>query len=180
MRLHRHIRARRRDEGGATLVEFALVAPIAFMLILGIIAGCYLAYQNSALHDGATAGARAASIETSLVALGPTNAAWAVGSTTGMYCESGLPLPIERAVAGNAPLLKVNPAPLCATSSTATQLTQSPAIVGDVNITVTCGGTCAAPTSTAVALAFSTKGIAEPLGITYSMSANSQVPVLSP
>ncbi len=173
----RFARSRRHDESGVTIVEFALVAPIAFMLLFGIIAGCYLAYQNSALHDGATAGARAASIETSLVAQSPTNAAWAPGSTSGLYCESGSPTPIEKVVAGNAPLLKVNPAPLCSTSSDPTQLTQTPAVSGDVSVTVTCGGSCSAPTSTAVSLALTTQGLVAPLGITYNMSASSEVPI---
>ena len=90
---------RRRDETGATLVEFALVAPLVFMLIFGIIAGCFLAYQNSALHDGATAGARMASIETSLVT-----------AQNGVFCESGTPVSIEKAVAQAAsPLLTGQP-----------------------------------------------------------------------
>ena len=170
MRLNGRLRGSRRAETGATLVEFALVFPIVFVLICGIIGGCFLAFQNSALHDGATAGARMASIETSLVS-----------QSDGQYCESGTPVPIEKAVSQAAPFLTVNPAPLCATSSTATQLTQSPAINGDVNITVTCGGTsCASPTSTAVSLTFKTKGLVAPIGLTYNMTASSQDPVLSP
>jgi len=162
-------RARPGDEGGATMVEFALVAPIAFMLIFGIIAGCYLAYQNSALHDGATAGAREASIETSLVTAG-----------NGQFCESGKPESIEKTVADAAPLLTVNPAPLCSSSADPTELTQTPTVPGDVNIVVTCANTCAAPSATRVSLTYSTKGLVAPLGFTYAMSATSEVPVLSP
>ena len=162
-------RQQRRAETGSTLVEFAFVVPVVFMLIFGIIAGCYLAYQDSALHDGASAGARMASIETSLVSL-----------QNNLYCESDHPVSIEKSVAQASPLLTVNPAPLCATSATATQLTQSPTVNGDVNITVTCGGTCASPTTTAVTLAFSAKGLVAPFGLTYHLTATSQVPVLSP
>lgn len=151
------------------MVEFALVAPIAFLLIFGIIAGCYLAYQNSALHDGATAGAREASIETSLVT-----------AENGQFCESGKPLSIEKSVADAAPLLTVNTAPLCSSSADPTELTQTPTVPGDVNIVVTCGNTCNAPSSTTVALSFSTKGLVAPLGFTYAMSAQSRVPVISP
>jgi Flp pilus assembly protein TadG len=164
------LRVSRRDETGATLVEFALIAPLVFLLIFGMIAGSFLAFQNASLHDGATAGARMASIETNLV----------VQESPTMYCESGSPTPIEKAVSGAAPLVTVNPAPLCASSSTATQLTQSPAVAGDVNITITCGGTCAAPTSTTVTLAFKAQGIVAPFGLTYNMTAVSQDPVLSP
>ncbi|HXX91822.1 MAG TPA: TadE/TadG family type IV pilus assembly protein [Acidimicrobiales bacterium] len=160
-----------RGDAGATLVEFALVFPIFFVLLCGIIGGCYLAYQNSSLHDGATAGARMASIETSLL-----------DSQTGQgaYCESGLPVPIQTAVANAAPLLKVNPAPLCATSSSATQLTQTSVVNGDVNIVVSCGGSCGNPSTTAVSLTVRTKGLVAPIGITFNLSATSQEPVLSP
>jgi Flp pilus assembly protein TadG len=164
----------RRGESGATLVEFALVFPVAILLICGIIGGCYLAYQNSALHDGATAGARMASIETNLAILQNT------GPNTGSYCESDAPVAIEKTVSQAVPLLTVNPAQLCAPSATATQLTQSPQVNGDVNITVICGGSCASPTSTAVDLAFGASGIVAPFGLGYHMSATSQVPVLSP
>jgi Flp pilus assembly protein TadG len=162
--------AGRRDETGATLVEFALVAPLVFLLIFGMIAGSFLAFQNASLHDGATAGSRMASIETSLVTQDAPN----------QYCESGSPTSIEQAVKGAAPLVTVNMDPLCATSATPTELTQSSTIDGDVNITVTCGGTCAAPTSTTVTLTFDAKGIASPFGLTYHMTAISQDPVLSP
>ena len=168
MRPRARRRARGGDETGATLVEFALVAPLVFMLIFGIIAGCFLAYQNSAMHDGATAGARMASIETSLVTV-----------KNGVYCESGSPVSIEKSVSQASPLLTVNPAPLCAQSSSATQLTQ-PTVNGDVNIIVTCGGSCSAPTTVQVSLALRTKGLVAPIGLTYNLAASSQVPVLSP
>jgi len=169
MRRRRLLRGRRGDESGATIVEFAFVAPIFFLLLFGIIAGCYLVFQSSSLHDGATAGARMASIESKL--LQP--------QANGTFCESGSPVPIEKAVAQASSLVTVNPAPLCATSSGATELTQ-PTVPGDVNITVTCGGSCAAPQTTAVSLALTTKGLVAPFGLTYHLSATSQVPVLSP
>jgi len=166
----RRRRQARRGETGATLVEFAIVFPIAILLILGIIGGCFIAYQNSALHNGATAGARMASIETKLAV-----------QDGAQYCESGSPLPIEKAVAEAAPMLTVNPNPLCSTSAGATTLTQSPAIPGDVNITVSCSPTCAAPTtSTGVALVFASKGIVAPFGLTYTMDASSTVPTVTP
>jgi len=158
----------RRDEAGATLVEFALVAPLLFLLLFGIIAGCFLAYQNSALHDGASAGARMASIESPLLTAG-----------NGQYCETGVPTSIAKAVSQAAPLLTVNTAPLCASSEGATQLTQ-PTVNGDVNIVVTCGGSCGNPTTVEVSLAVTTKGLVAPIGLTYNLAASSQVPVLSP
>jgi hypothetical protein len=152
----------RGDETGATLVEFALVAPVVFILIFGLIAGCFLAYQNSAMHNGATAGSRMASIETSLVTPG------ANGS-----CESGLPVPIETAVAQASPLLQVNTAPLCGTGTT---LTQGPPVNGDVNIIVNCAPSCASPTTVSVSLALSTQGLVAPIGLTYNLTATSTDP----
>jgi Flp pilus assembly protein TadG len=166
---HEARRAQGNDEAGATLVEFALVMPIVFMLIFGLIAGCYLAYQDSALHDGASAGSRMASIETKLVE-----------QQNNLYCESGKPVSIETAVAQASPLLNVNPAPLCATSPMATQLTQGSNVNNAINITVTCGGTCASPNTTAVTLTLDTEGLVAPFGLTYHLTATSQTPVLDP
>jgi hypothetical protein len=174
MRTHGRPRHHRRAETGATLVEFALVAPVCFLLIFGMIAGCYLAYQNSALHDGATAGARMASIETSL------NTQAVVGGGT-EWCESDKPVPIETAVAQSSPLLAVDPNRLCAGSPGAGVLTQQP-VSGDVSIIVTCvgAGGCAAPDSTQVSLSYTTGGLVAPFGLTYNLAATSQDPVQSP
>jgi Flp pilus assembly protein TadG len=161
----RHLQANRRSESGATLVEFALVAPVVFLMIFGLIAGCFLAYQNSALHDGASAGARMASIESPLL-----------DPSTG--CESGSPHTIATAVAQAAPLLNVNQGLLCA-NSTDTELTQLQ-VNGEVNITVVCGGSCTAsannPSTLQVKLTYRTKGLVAPIGLTYSLSATSTDP----
>lgn len=177
MRRRQHPRAHRRDDTGATLVEFALVAPLVFLLIFALIGGCYLAFQNASLHDGATAGGRMASIETGLLTQNDpaTGEPW----PDNLLCESDKPMSIEAAVADAAPLVHVNMAPLCASGSNATQLTQTPVVPGDANITVKCGGTCAAPTSTTVSLNYSAKGIVAPFGLTYHMSAVSQDPPLT-
>ena len=175
MQRHRCSPVRRRPETGATLVEFALVAPVVFMMIFGLIAGCFLVYQNSALHDGATAGARMASIDLSSTPL---------TSNGTDSCASGSAVSIQKAIAQAAPLLTVNGAPLCGTGSTPTVLTQNP-VDGDVNITVTCGGggNCVTPdpaTGVEVSLTLVTKGLVAPIGLTYHMTASSQVPILNP
>jgi Flp pilus assembly protein TadG len=158
------------DEAGASLVEFALVAPVAFMLLFGLFSACWLFYQSSAIGDGATAGARAASIETGLVSV-------PVGSN---FCESNLPTPIEAAVAKAAPALKVNNARLCTTSGDNTgPLTQS-FQANSAAITVTCTPGCAVPTKVTVTVNFTGHGIAPPLNLTYPMHASSQVPILIP
>jgi Flp pilus assembly protein TadG len=159
-----------RDESGATLVEFALVAPVVFLLLFGIIGGCFLAYQNSALHNGVTAGSRMASIETSLVTPGQTP------STTGFTCESDQPSPIEQTVAQASPLLKVNTTQLCDYTNSATELTQNAPVNGEVNLTVICAPSCAAPQTVTVQAALSTKGLVAPIGLTYHLTATSTDP----
>jgi Flp pilus assembly protein TadG len=124
MALRRRPLVRRRPETGATLVEFALVAPVLFLLLFGLISGCFLVYQDAALHNGATAGARAASIEAPL--------------ENGSFCENSSPSSIIAAIAQASPLLTVNPAPLCANPPNANTTTLTQATVpGDVNVTVT-------------------------------------------
>ena len=153
------------DESGQALVEFALVIPIALVLLFGIIAICFLGFQNSSLHNGASAGSREASIETSLVT-----------QTGGQYCESDQPTSIEQAVSRAAVLLPVNMAPLCANSQNATQLTQTPNVANKVNITVTCVGGCATPTGVEVSVSYDAQGIS----FTDPMTATSQTPELGP
>jgi Flp pilus assembly protein TadG len=173
----RRLRAHRRDDTGATLVEFALVAPLVFLLIFALIGGCYLAFQNAGLHDGATAGGRMASIETNL--LTETDPTTGQPWPDNRYCESGKPQSIESAVADAAPLVHVNMAPLCASNGLADTLTQTPNINGEVNITVTCAGGCATPISTSVSLDYNAKGIVAPFGLTYHMAAISSDPPLT-
>lgn len=164
-----------RSERGASLVEFAIVVPVALVLIFGLIGVSYMAFQSSALSDGASAGARMASIETSLVQ-----------ANGGQYCESGSPESVETAVQDATPLLTVNMEPLCAASATATELTQSSDPTGDVNITVTCGGSCADPTTTQVYLWINAASVLPEVGLftafdgPFTLSSQSQVPVLSP
>lgn len=158
-----------RSESGATLVEFALVAPVLFLLLFGLISGCFLAYQNSALHDGATAGSRMASIESPL--------------ENSSFCESGSPSSIITAVKNASPLLTVNTNPLCAAGGAqSTQLTQT-TVTGDVNITVTCYDSTLAqtpcsgtPANVGVTLTLTTAGLVAPFGLTYHMTATSQDP----
>src|SRR5665213_3352427 len=158
MDILRRLPSRRRPETGATLVEFALVAPVVFLLIFGLIGGTFLVYQNSALHDGATAGARMASVEAS-------SAGTLVNAQN---CESGQPVSIYKAVAQAAPLLTVNNNPLCEAAGTPNQLTQT-AVNGDVNILVTCAPACDSTAQTVqVELTLTTKGLVAPIGLTYN------------
>lgn len=55
-----------RDERGASAVEFALIAPIFFLFIFGIIACGLLFWTQVGLQHGAEMAARCATINTSL------------------------------------------------------------------------------------------------------------------
>jgi Flp pilus assembly protein TadG len=167
-------RRRRASQSGQAIVEFALVAPVVFLFLFGLISGCFLFFQNSSLHDGASAGARMASVENSLL-LQQTS-----GPYNGEYCESDQPVSIEQAVAQAAPGLNVNMGRLCSTNPLASQLTQSINPASEIDITVTCGGTCANPSSTTVSLVVDAQGLVLPLPFTYVMKATSEVAIESP
>jgi Flp pilus assembly protein TadG len=164
----------RGSESGQAIIEFALVAPLAFFFVFGIITACLIFFQNSSLHDGASAGARIASFESSL-ALQQTTGVYA-----GQFCESNQPVSIEAAVARATPGLTVNMGRLCSASGGATQLTQATSPASQVNITVTCAGGCAAPTSTTVSLVVVSHGVAYPMPFAYTMRATSTNSLLSP
>ena len=55
-----------RDERGATALEFAILAPVFFLIILGIIAFGLLFWTQVGLQHGAEMAARCASINTTL------------------------------------------------------------------------------------------------------------------
>jgi hypothetical protein len=58
----RRLRARRRAEGGAVLVEFALVAPLLFLLLFGIIDFSLVLFSYISVRQGTSAGAREAAV----------------------------------------------------------------------------------------------------------------------
>jgi Flp pilus assembly protein TadG len=162
------------SDAGQAVIEFVLIAPVALMLLFGVISACYLFYQSSALHDGASGGARAASIETSLVT--PSGS---------QFCESNQPVSIEQAIASAAPYIPINMTRLCGTSSGGgapgvTQLTQSTNPTGGASITVSCTNNCSTPTAVSIAVTFNAKGLVAPMSPTYTLHASSQVPMLSP
>jgi Flp pilus assembly protein TadG len=162
---HRHHRA----QAGQTATEFAMVLPIALMIIFGLISASLLFFQKSSLHDGATAGARMAALETSLVT--PTN---------GKFCESTLPVSIESIVTKAAVLVPVNSAPLCAASAGGTTLTQTPNDPKSINITVVASPSLATPSTVTVNLTFAGQGLAPPMNQVFNLTASSTDPVLSP
>jgi Flp pilus assembly protein TadG len=63
-----------RDERGATALEFAILAPVFFLLIFGIIAFGMLFWTQVGLQHGAEMAARCASINTTLCPTGSPSA----------------------------------------------------------------------------------------------------------
>lgn len=173
---------RRRDSRGQSMVEFALVFPVAIMLCVGIIAGSYLFFQSSTLSDGARAGARMATVETSL----QDTSASGGGQCSSGSGESSQPAAIEDAVAKAAPQLKVNPNRLCkdatytGTAAHPYQLTQAAAGASatiTVNVTYDTSQTPAVLSMVTVTMTVAAKGVSWPLGALYPLSAHSTAPV---
>lgn len=162
------LRRRRRllaQEPGQAMVEFSLVVGIALTVLVGLIAASWLFFQKSALHDGSTAGARMAAMQTSL------------SSGSGPWCESGVPMSIEQAVAQAAPQLNINMSPLCsATAGVPLTQTNDP---NKVNITVTESSYPPSPTNgtITVTLTYTAQGLGQPLQQAFAMTSSSTVPV---
>jgi Flp pilus assembly protein TadG len=127
-----------KEQRGQSVVEFALVAPIFFAVLFGIIAAGWLFFQNSAIADAAQGGAREALVENPLVQ-NPTS-----GPYTADLCESGSPRAILAAAQQAANILRLDPNPLCnlptpnpACKFTVSQapdaLTQTP-VAGDASV----------------------------------------------
>ena len=165
-------RRRRRSVGGQSLVEFAIVCPIAILIVLAILSGSWLFFQNEAVVDGSRGGARAASIATSLYKDD--------GTGTGTYCESSAPTTIAFAVAHAAPQLTVNPSILCTSGGSTTHLQAKTAAPGKASITVDATPSLAAPTSVTVTVSYSAQGLAPPLNRSFTFTASSVQPMLKP
>ncbi len=73
-------------DGGTTAVEFAFVAPVFVMLLLGIIYGCQLIYTLGGLHYATEAAARCSSVMSTTCA---TSAATQAYALTKYYGTSG-------------------------------------------------------------------------------------------
>jgi Flp pilus assembly protein TadG len=179
MRTGMERRRRRRSMGGQGLVEFAIVCPIAILIVLAILSGSWLFFQNEAVVDGSRGGARAASIE------GPAPGTSSPGlysdpTNSGTFCETGYPTTIAFAVAHAAPQLAVNPSILCASVGSQTHMVEKTAAPGKASITVDATPTLAAPASVTVTVSFSAQGLAPPLNRSFTFTASSVQPMLKP
>jgi len=65
-----------RNEEGTTAVEFAIIAPIFILLVLGTIGLCFALFLIGSLHYAVEDGARCASVKTTICADTPTTIAY--------------------------------------------------------------------------------------------------------
>jgi Flp pilus assembly protein TadG len=152
------------------MVEFALVFPIAMVVLLGLLTGSFLFFQNSAVSDAARGGSRWATIETGLSVSGTAGC----GSKAG---ESAQPDTIVNQVKKSANILPVNSAPLCASS--ATEMQQTPLDLSKANIVVEALPSLANPVCVTISVTYVTKPFSMPFAKTLTMSAHSSSPMPS-
>jgi Flp pilus assembly protein TadG len=65
-----------RDQRGTTAVEFAIIAPVLILLLIGTIAVCLALYLVGSLHFAVEDGARCASVKTTICADAATTVAY--------------------------------------------------------------------------------------------------------
>jgi Flp pilus assembly protein TadG len=86
----RLFRQLRRNADGTTSVEFALVAPVLFLIIFGGIQFGELLWTQSALHFAVQEAARCASVTPSTCGTASQIAAYAASETTGLGLSSSV------------------------------------------------------------------------------------------
>jgi hypothetical protein len=151
---------------GQTMVEFTVVAALAVLTLTGIIAGSFLYFQNESVTNGARAGSRYATLESSLYS----------SSSGTLTCEGGAPDSIVNQVRKAINIVPVNAAPLCAVS--ATQLQQYPVDNNKANIVVDALPSLSAPACVTVTVTYKAQPVAVPFTSPITLSAFSSMPFL--
>jgi Flp pilus assembly protein TadG len=70
------LKSLRRDQRGTTAVEFAIIAPVLILLLIGTIAVCFALFLVGSLHFAVEDGARCASVKTTICADAATTVAY--------------------------------------------------------------------------------------------------------
>lgn len=164
----------RRGQRGQSVVEFALVAPVFFALLFGVIAAGWLFFQASAVNDAAQGGAREAIVVT-------YNASTHSGSRLsldGSGCATGTPESIQAAVQHAANILPVDPNQLCRTTADSfcpsgnTYLTQNP-VSGDAVVELCVHGSISSPASYTVRVDYLAHPLEPLLGASVNLTSTS-------
>jgi Flp pilus assembly protein TadG len=149
---------------GQGMVEFALVAPVFFAVVLGVIAASYLFFQSSAVNDAAQGGAREVLVQTPIV----------TGS-----CESNTPQAIETAVQRAANILPVNTNELCVSATNPNELVQA-AQAGTASITVVGHPSLTSPDSFTVTVTYVAHPLEPLLGTQVVLESSSTLDIQQP
>ena len=164
--MERKRRIRHHRERAQGLVEFALVLPIALVVIFGIISACWLFFQSTSVTDGSRVGAREAAIEQGL-------------DQGASGCESNKPVAIQVAVQKAMSVIPVDQNQLCQNPTNLSQLIQQP-VAGDAQITVTANPGLNNPTSVTVTVSYTTTAIGDPTNHIFNLTASSTQPIFVP
>jgi Flp pilus assembly protein TadG len=145
-------------ERGQTIVELALVLPIFFSLIFGLMDVAWLTFQYQSVTNAAREGAREASILDPLFESGnSTNCSTGYGEPSSTQAAPAVP--IESAVSSGSSLVSINSSAICASSSTSTSMTSSATQNGTATVTVVGSPSLAAPSTVTVTVSY----VAHPL-----------------
>jgi len=77
------------DEGGATAIEFSIVGPVFLLMMIGAAYACMLLFAQSSLQYAVEAGARCASVQTTVCTDSSTTTAAALAGYNGPIINPG-------------------------------------------------------------------------------------------
>lgn len=144
---------------GQGMVEFALVAPIFFMLVFGLFNFSWMIFQQQSVINAARSGARDAALLSPLFENG-TSASCSSGYGEPAASEASPASVIEAAAQSGSGLVKINTSALCATSSSSTSMTSSATQSGTATVTVTASPSLNSAQTVTVTVSY----VAHPLG----------------
>jgi hypothetical protein len=157
-------------ERGQSAVEFALVAPIFFALLFGVIAAGWLFFQSSAVNDAAQGGAR----EAIVVGFSGQRLSLSGG------CATGTPISVQQAAQHAANILPVDPNPLCQVANSSfcrtgnTLLSQLPA-GQDAQVELCVQGGVNSPSAYTVKVTYTAHPLEPLLGTSVTLTSTSSL-----
>jgi Flp pilus assembly protein TadG len=160
------------------MVEFALVSPIALLVLFGSIAGSYLFFQSEAVNNGARGGARWATIQ---AGISPATYLYTNTGANKPFCESSaLTTTIVTEVRKAAPILPLNGGRLCTPAVGAafstTELRQ-PIDNSKAYIVLDALPTLSSPNCITISVVYVAPSLGKPLPATITIEGHSGAPV---
>ena len=155
---------------GQTMVEFAFVFPLVLAMIVAMITGAFLFFQNQALNNATRAAARWASIESA-----PSAGACETGNPTDSAGKKQTAVTKAQQGAG---LVPVNPAQLCPANGSTTEMTQGGYYLNKANIVLDASPSLLQPECVTVSIVYQPPSLPGPWG-TIVMRAQSSAPTFA-